>query len=367
MARIRDLLSSRLGPVVAGAVIGVIAPLLVKEGNPGNMGFCMVCFSRDIAGALGLHRASAVQYIRPELIGLVLGSLAAALMHREFRPRGGGSPVVRFTLGVMAAVGGLMFLGCPWRAFLRLAGGDGNAILGILGLVAGVWGGALFLARGFSLGRSQPAPPAAGLVIPAMMAGLLVLLLIAPQFGRDAAGNPAPPIFFSNEGPGSQHAPILLALLAGLLIGILAQRSRFCTVGGVRDAVLIRDFTLLNGVISFALAAFLTNLALGLFKMGFTGQPVAHTDGLWNFLGMSLSGLAYVMAGGCPGRQLALAGEGDTDAGIFFFGLITGTALAHNLNLASSPRGVSAYGPAATLAGLGLCVLLGFLMRERIA
>jgi len=39
---------------------------------------------------------------------------------------------------MFAMFGALVFLGCPWRAFLRLAGGDLNAILGIGGLVAGI-------------------------------------------------------------------------------------------------------------------------------------------------------------------------------------------------------------------------------------
>ena len=34
------------------AVIGALAALLVKFGNPGNMGICVACFTRDIAGAL---------------------------------------------------------------------------------------------------------------------------------------------------------------------------------------------------------------------------------------------------------------------------------------------------------------------------
>jgi len=46
----------------------------------------MVCFSRDIAGALGLHNASSVQYIRPEIIGGLLGAFIAALAFREFKP-----------------------------------------------------------------------------------------------------------------------------------------------------------------------------------------------------------------------------------------------------------------------------------------
>ena len=51
--------------VIAGLIIGVIAALLVYFGNPSNMGFFIACFLRDTAGGLGLHRAAAVQYIRP--------------------------------------------------------------------------------------------------------------------------------------------------------------------------------------------------------------------------------------------------------------------------------------------------------------
>lgn len=39
------------------------------------MAFCIACFVRDTAGALGMHQAEVVQYARPEIIGLVLGSL----------------------------------------------------------------------------------------------------------------------------------------------------------------------------------------------------------------------------------------------------------------------------------------------------
>ena len=113
--------------MLAGLVIGVIASLLVLFGNPKNMGFCIACFLRDTAGALGLHSAEAVQYIRPEIIGLVFGSFLMALAKKEFSPRGGSAPVTRFVLGMFVMIGSLMFLGCPFRMILRLAGGDLNA------------------------------------------------------------------------------------------------------------------------------------------------------------------------------------------------------------------------------------------------
>ena len=366
MSVFKNFLLSRWGIVVTGAVVGIIAPILVKLGNPGNMGVCVACFNRDIAGALGLHRAAVVQYIRPEIIGFVLGALVAALLFREFKPRAGSSPLLRFFLGVFAMFGALVFLGCPWRAYLRLGGGDLNAIFGIAGLTVGIVAGVAFLKMGFSLGRSYSAPKALGWVMPIFMIVLLILLIAAPQFGR-TDGNPSGPIFLSTSGPGSQHAAIGISLAAGLLIGFLAQRSRFCTVGAIRDLFLLKDMHLMNGVIALIAAAFATNAALGQLNFGFEGQPIAHTNGLWNFLGMVLCGLAFTLAGGCPGRQVFLSGEGDTDAGMFVIGMIFGAAFAHNFNMASSAAGPGIYGPAITIIGLVVCAVIGLTMRERSA
>ena len=368
MSSISRIFSTRWGVIITGLAVGILAPILVKLGNPGNMGVCVACFNRDIAGALGLHRAATVQYIRPEIIGFVLGSLIAALLFREFRARTGSSPLVRFLLGMFAAVGALVFLGCPWRAYLRLGGGDWNAIIGIVGLAAGIALGVLFLRMGFSLGRSSAAPKAVGWVMPLIMLGLLLLLLFAPQFGRNAeTGDPVGPIFLSTAGPGSQHAAIGISLAVGLLIGFLAQRSRFCTVGAIRDLMLMRDMHLLYGVIALIVAAFVTNGILGQLKFGFAGQPIAHTDGLWNFLGMALAGLTFTLAGGCPGRQVFLSGEGDADAAVFVLGMIVGAGFAHNFNLASSPAGPGLYGPTATILGLVVCAVIGLTMKERSA
>ena len=92
-------------PVVAGAALGIIAPLLTYSGNSGNMGFCAACFLRDTAGSIGLHQAAPLQYIRPELIGLIFGALVSALFAKEFRARGGSSPFIRLILGAFAMIG----------------------------------------------------------------------------------------------------------------------------------------------------------------------------------------------------------------------------------------------------------------------
>lgn len=351
------------GIIFTGAIIGLAAVLLQKMGNPLNMGICVACFERDIAGGLGLHRAAIVQYLRPEIMGLVLGALVAALATREFKPRGGSAPLVRFVLGMIAAMGALVFLGCPWRAILRLAGGDGNALLGLAGLAAGIWIGTLFFKRGYSLGRSNTQSSVVGWLFPVLMLGLLALYFLFPQIPDQPQSGP---LFYSVKGPGSQHAPFLISFGVTFVIGILAQRSRFCTMGAFRDLFLFRYTHLFLGVVAMLLAAFIANMTFGVFNAGFEGQPVAHSDHVWNFLGMVTAGLAFALAGGCPGRQLFMAGEGDSDAGIFALGVLVGAALAHNLGTASSGTGIGTYGVQATLIGFIVCLVIGFGHSRRV-
>ena len=47
--------------ILSGLIVGAVAVMLVAFGNPANMGFCIACFLRDIAGGVGLHRAEVVQ------------------------------------------------------------------------------------------------------------------------------------------------------------------------------------------------------------------------------------------------------------------------------------------------------------------
>ena len=358
----KNFFATRTGIVSVGLIIGVFAALLQYWGNPGNMGICVACFERDIAGAVGLHRAGVVQYMRPEIIGFVLGAMVASFIGRDFRPRAGSAPMVRFVLGAFAMIGALVFLGCPWRALLRLTGGDLNAIFGILGLVAGVWIGTMFFRQGYTLGRSQKTYTSVGLIMPLIMLGFLVLMFLYPQVSDEAASGV---LFYSLKGPGAMHAPLLVSLGIGLLVGGLAQRSRFCTMGAFRDLILFKQIHLLSGVLALLVAAFVMNLVLGQVNVGFEGQPVAHSQALWNFSGMLLAGLCFALAGGCPGRQLFLAGEGDSDSAVFVFGMIVGAAFAHNFGLASSPNGVGPHGIAAVVIGLAVCLFIGFTMRKK--
>lgn len=335
--------------IFAGGVLGLLAIVLVQLGNPPNMGVCIACFLRDIAGALGLHRAAPVQYMRPEILGLVLGAFGAALFTREFKVMGGSGTLARFILAALAMIGMLVFLGCPIRLLLRLAGGDLNALLGLAGLILGVALGAWFLSLGFTLGRAAPQNKINGYLFPALIFIFLLFLLFQSPF-----------LFFSKEGPGSQHALLLISLGAGLVIGILAQRSHLCMIGGIRDFILLQDFHLLYGFLALFVVALLGNLVNGNFQPGFTGQPVAHSDGLWNFLGMVLGGWGLVLLGGCPLRQLVAASEGNTDCAVTVLGFLAGAAFAHNFGLAASPKGVPLAGQVAVLIGLLIIFVIAY-------
>ena len=324
--------------ILAGAIIGLVSVALVKFGNPANMGVCIACFLRDIAGAIGLHRAGVVQYIRPEVIGIVLGATGSAMFFKEFSARGGSSPLTRFILAIAVMIGALVFLGCPLRMILRIGSGDLNAVVGLAGFAAGIGMGIVFLNKGFSLKRNYKQNALEGYLLPMVMIGLLMLLVAAPAF-----------IFFSVEGPGALHAPLLISLGAGVITGVAAQRTRLCTMGGIRDAILFKDYYLLMGVGAILVTALAGNLAMGTFNPGFADQPIAHTDGLWNFLGLFLAGWGSVLLGGCPLRQLILSGEGNSDSAVTVFGLLVGAAISHNFGLASSGKGVTANGQIAVI------------------
>ncbi|GAH60797.1 unnamed protein product, partial [marine sediment metagenome] len=74
----------RIWIILGGLIFGVLGALMVNWGNPPNMGICVACFIRDIAGAIGLHRAGVVQYIRPEIIGFLLGAFITSFGFGEW-------------------------------------------------------------------------------------------------------------------------------------------------------------------------------------------------------------------------------------------------------------------------------------------
>ena len=348
-----------LAIILTGVCVGVAAVVLSANGNPANMGFCIACFLRDIAGALKLQTAAngdgatILSYLRPEIMGLVLGATILSLIRKEFRPQGGSSPFTRFLVAIFVMIGALVFLGCPLRMVIRIGSGDLNALFGLLGFVIGIAIGILFLKLGFSFGRAHKQSMAEGLLFPILMVALLFFAFGISQnwFGMASLFG------VSTAGPGSKFAPILLSLAIALVIGALCQNSRLCMVGGIRDAFLFRDFHLLSGFAAILVTVFLGNVILkgtaNFFSFPAAGNTViSNPENLYNVLGMILVGWGSVMLGGCPLRQLILAGEGNTDSAITVVGMIVGAGLAHNFKLASGADGIGK-GPVLTVIIVG--------------
>jgi len=355
----RSLLADRhlLLVLVAGLALGLLGVLLSFWGNPEHTGICVSCFLENTAGALGLHGNERLQYIRPELPGFLLGATASAMIAGEFRSRGGAAPLFRFLAGVFLIVGCSVFIGCPIKLFLRLTAGDLTAFAGLAGLLIGGWLAVRGLTAGVQIGRPAPQQGGAGILVPLLFLFLLLLLFLQPAF-----------VLFSTRGSAAEHAPLLLSLGIGLFLGVVAQRTRFCITGAVRDLFLLgRRAPLVWGLLAFVTAGLVTNLATGSFHAAYYGQPGAHLDALWSFLGMLLVGWLSVLIGGCPFRQMIKAGEGDSDAGMVVVGMLVGGGLVQSWGIAATTAGVALNGQVAVLVGLGFVLALSLLFRDRSA
>jgi YedE family putative selenium metabolism protein len=341
--------------VASGLLLGGLGVMLSVWGNPENSGICVSCFIENSAGALGLHDNQRMQYLRPELIGFVLGSVLSALIFRDFRSRGGSAPLSRLFLGIFMIFGCAVFIGCPIKLLLRLTAGDLTAVAGVVGLVAGVWVGLKGLGHGVEFSMQSQGKANGGFLIPLLFVMMLVMFVVRPAF-----------LLFSSQGGGAQYAPWPLALMVGTGLGALAQRSRFCITGSIRNFLLMGlRVPALWGLLAFVAAALVANLVSGRFNPGLYGQPGAHLEFLWSFLGMGLVGWISVLIGGCPFRQLIKAGEGDADAGLVVVGMFIGGALTQSWDIAATSAGVPLYGKAAILLGFMVVAAGSIMFRER--
>lgn len=347
-------LNPKVSLVLWGSVLGIVSAVLACMGNPGNMAFCIACFVRDIAGAARFHTAAVVQYMRPEIVGLTAGAFAISLATGEYRSTAGSSPVIRFFLGMAAMIGALIFLGCPLRMVLRMSAGDLNAYVAAGGFVLGAATGCFFLKKGFSLGRAYDTRKENGYILPAVLVFMLVLSVTTTVFSQSA------------EGPGSMHAPVVASLAGGIIFGAVSQKARTCFAGGIRDVILMKNFELLSVIAGLFAVMTIYNIAAGHFNPSFAGQPVAHTEAVWNLLGMYVVGLAAVLAGGCPLRQLILAGQGSGDSVVNVLGMLTGAAVCHNFGLASSGSGTTPAGRIMCVVCIVFLLGLGTFCRRRI-
>jgi uncharacterized protein len=118
------------------------------------------------------------------------------------------------------------------------------------------------------------------------------------------------------------------SLAFGLLVGYLGQRSRMCTIGGLRDYILVRDTALLKGAAALLVGAWVAFGALRVIAGTYSGHgliaagtaPADVRAGFALALGGLLLGFAATLSGACPLRQHVLAGQGRIGAWWFLAG-----------------------------------------------
>jgi YedE family putative selenium metabolism protein len=327
---------------LASAGVGMLAAVIVALGNPGNMGICGACFLRDTAGALGLFAGEGPRIFRPELVGLIVGAFLLRLAQGRSEGRAGAHSAARFFLGLWMGIGALVFLGCPFRMLQRLGGGDLNAVVGLAGFLVGVGVGRLFEKAGYTAGKTAVViTPAGSPALILAIGGLTLFLADQLPFG------PGP----DSSSTLPPHAPWFWALGIATIAGVILSLTGFCAVTAARQ-VFAGPRRMLWAALALIAGYAIVSVATGRFKCGFADQPVSHSDQLWNLLAMVLVGLTGVLAGGCPVRQVVLAGEGNGDAMITAVGILAGCALAHSFGAVSSVAGATPPGRVAVVIGL---------------
>ena len=333
--------------------IGILAAVLVVAGNPGNMGLCGACFLRDISGSLSLFSGPGPKVFRPEILGIMLGAMAFAVLRGPYAARSGSHASTRLFFGFWMGVGSLVFLGCPFRMLQRIGGGDVNAMIGAVGLIAGVGTGVFFERRGYRVGSTSVVHPGVGVLGPLAFLGILGLFL-----ARQLTG----------PGPGDVGAPAhafwLTSLGVATVAGVLLSWTGFCAVSATRQ-IFSGPRLMLIAAILLILGYMVVLVLLAEFKGGVDGQPAAHGDHLWSILALYLVGLTGCLAGGCPVRQVVMAGEGNGDAFCSVVGIMLGGALAHNLGWAASGKGTTDASHYVVVIGIVVSVAYAVLATRR--
>jgi hypothetical protein len=163
MKEVSSVLEGRNGPVILGIIIGILAAVIqgltISAGGPEAYGFCALCHTRDLVNGLlniGLGTSLGIAplskaAILPVLtmIGVLIGGFIASKMSGEFRIK--AAPVkdglIYFIGGVLLMQLGLLFGACPYRAALRFAYGDMIALVGIIGIIIGIWASLTLIIR----------------------------------------------------------------------------------------------------------------------------------------------------------------------------------------------------------------------------
>lgn len=137
----------------------------------------------------------------------------------------------------------------------------------------------------------------------------------------------------------------IITLILGILIGWLAQRSGFCSIGGFRDFFMFRHTRLLYGYLALIVGGFIGYLVFWLITpaafegffwllkkglMPVPGAPAGLTVTAYIVLavvGGIAVGLIGILLGGCPLRHIVMTAEGNIKSLCFVIGMCVGAVV----------------------------------------
>lgn len=141
----------------------------------------------------------------------------------------------------------------------------------------------------------------------------------------------------------------IFTLFLGLLIGYMAQRSGFCSIGGMRDLMMFKHTRLFFGYLALIASGFLSYLLFwAIIPTAFPNfywsatqvNPLSPIPGappgleLYGYVILAIiggfgMGFLGVILGGCPLRQTVMGTEGNLKSIFFVIGMFVGAIIFH--------------------------------------
>jgi uncharacterized membrane protein YedE/YeeE len=148
--------------------------------------------------------------------------------------------------------------------------------------------------------------------------------------------------------PPSTTAQIIASILFGLTLGFLAQRSRMCVTGAIRDYILFRTDRNLKYL--FLLLGIITLVYSILLSTGIGGaRTTPFPAGWYSIVGGVIFGFGMVIAGGCVVSTFYRIGEGNINYLIVAISMFVGVAVGAHLYLYAGDYLIA--GESATMPG----------------
>lgn len=262
-------------------------------------------------------------------LGLLFGSLAAALLAGQFAVRMGPSRELAKGLvgGVLLGAGAALARGCNIGGFLSATSAlSASGLVMAGGLIIGAYIGVRVVVWESSLvpagaGRTGRAPVLGG-------AGTAGRRSVQPYVGAAAM---AILLLWAAVYGGTGYADRGIMLLFGAALGVISQRSRLCFVQAFREPFLTGDTRHLRAAL-LALVISLVGFALikaAIFEKA--GEFVRPTFWLGSLTGGLVFGLGMVLAGGCGGGAIWRAGEGHIKLWLALAGYVFTASLVRDL------------------------------------